>query len=245
MKPIKLLVDADYFFYRAACTAETEHEYNEELTVIVGDFKAGKRIVENEMNRLMTKFDSKDILLCWTDRKNFRKDVDPNYKGNRTKRKPCGYLKLKEWGMKHYPSMMKTGLEADDVLGILATSGKFDSQGFVLISPDKDMQQIACRIYNLKDEFTQTEEGATRKVYEQALCGDQTDGYAGCKGVGQKKANAILDKVTDGNYWKAVVDTYKEYDQTEEDALRNLQLCKILQSENWDSKNQKPILITS
>ena len=34
-------------------------------------------------------------------------------------------------------------------------------------------------------------------------------------------------------------DTLEEYDQTEEDALRNLQLCKILQSENWDSKNQK------
>ena len=41
----KLLVDADFFFYRAASSSEEEHEYNADLTVIVGDFKRGKSIV--------------------------------------------------------------------------------------------------------------------------------------------------------------------------------------------------------
>ena len=244
MKKTKLLIDADYFFYRAATTAEEEHEYNEELTVIVGDFKKGKGIIKREMNNLMQKFDTDDVLLCWTDRKNFRKTVDPEYKGNRTKRKPCGYLKLKNWGMEYYPSMMKEGLEADDVLGILSTSGIID-QPFVLVSPDKDMLQIPVRVYNLKDEFDVTPEQAKRKVYEQCLCGDQTDGYSGCKGIGIKKATQILDKVKDGNYWPAVVAAYESYDQTEADAIRNLQLCKILQADNWDSVNKKPILVTS
>ena len=95
----KLLVDADYFFYRAASSSEEEHEYNADLTVIVGDFKRGKQIVEHELTKLRQRFKSDDVLLFFTDRTNFRKTIDPSYKGNRTKRKPCGYLKLKDWGI--------------------------------------------------------------------------------------------------------------------------------------------------
>ena len=159
----KLLVDADFFFYRAASASEEEHEYNPDLTVIVGDFRRGKKIVEQELTKLRSRFDTNDIELFFTDTKNFRKEIDPNYKGNRTKRKPCGYLKLKNWGLETYPSLIMPALEADDALGIAATSGRYEN--FVLVSPDKDMQQIACRIYNLKEEFTQTPEAALRKLY--------------------------------------------------------------------------------
>ena len=238
----KLLIDADFFFYRAASSAEREHEYNEELTVIVGDFNEGKRIVTQEINKLKARFDSEDVVLFFTDRKNFRKTVDPEYKGNRVKRKPCGYLKLKNWGMETYPSVVLPNLEADDALGIYATRG--DIRDFVLISPDKDMAQIPCRIFDLKQEYTQTPEAAVRKLYEQALTGDQTDGYSGCRGVGPKKAGIILDKVKDGNYWPSVLEAFIEADMTEEDALRNLRLARILQVEDWDAVKEEPILIT-
>lgn len=238
----KLLIDADYFFYRAASSSEHEHEYNEELTVIVGDFNEGKRIVLNEIKKLTTRFDSDDIVLFFTDRKNFRKDVDPNYKGNRVKRKPCGYLKLKKWGMETFPSVQMPSLEADDALGIYATSGTLTD--FVLISPDKDMAQIPCRIYDLKTEYTQNPEDALRKVYEQALTGDQTDGYSGCKGVGPKRAGIILDKVKDENYWPAVVQAFEESGATEEDALRNLRLARILQTTDWDYAKETVKLFT-
>ena len=198
MKAPKLLVDADFFFYRAASAAETEMDYSEDLTVVVGDFRQGKRIVEQELTKLRSRFDTQDLELFFTDSKNFRKEIDPSYKGNRRKRKPAGYLKLKNWGLEKYPSLIMPALEADDALGIAATSGLYDN--FVLVSPDKDMQQIACRIYNLKDEFTQTAEDAERKLYEQALTGDSTDGYRGCPGVGPKRAKDILDasRVTTG-----------------------------------------------
>ena len=139
----KLLIDADFFWYRAASAAEDEQDYSPDLTVIVGDFKRGKQIVKQELKKLTTRFDSNDLILYFTDTKNFRKEIDPNYKGNRTKRKPCGYLKLKNWGLETYPSIIIPSLEADDALGIAATSGEFDN--FVLISPDKDLQQIPCR----------------------------------------------------------------------------------------------------
>ena len=125
----KLLIDADYFFYRAA-SSEKEHEYNEELTVIVGDFNEGKRIVRNEFKKLTSRFDTEDIVLFFTDRKNFRKTVDPEYKGNRVKRKPCGYLKLKNWGMETYPSVSPAKPRGRRCLGIYATKG--DIRDFVL-----------------------------------------------------------------------------------------------------------------
>lgn len=237
----KLLIDADFFFYRAASASEMEQEYNPELTVIVGDFRKGKQIVKQELSNLKSRFDTNDVLLFFTDSKNFRKDIDPNYKGNRVKRKPCGYLKLKTWGIETYPSLIYPQLEADDVLGIVATSGEFDD--FVLVSPDKDMLQIPCRIYNLKEEFTQTPEDAERKLYEQALTGDSTDGYAGAPTVGPKRAGIILDKAK-GDYWPAVVETFESVGLTYEDALRNLRLARILQTKDWDAENQTPILIT-
>jgi len=237
----KLLVDADFFFYRAASAAEYEMEYSPDLTVIAGSFTRGKQIVEQEMDKLRSRFDTTDLILYFTDVKNFRKDIDPNYKGNRTKRKPCGYLKLKMWGLETYPSLILPGLEADDALGIDATSGVYEN--FVLVSPDKDMQQIPCRIYNLKEEFTQTPENAYRKLFEQCLTGDSTDGYSGCPTVGPKRAGIILDK-SKGDYWPAVVEAFEENGLTEEDALRNLRLARILQSDDWDCDKETPILYT-
>ena len=243
MKPLTLLIDADYFLYRACNTAEDELEFDFETTVVVGDFRKGQQIFRQSIKDFQTKFDSDKVLLTFTDSKNFRKDVEPTYKGNRVKRKPCGYKKLKNWAMKEWPSVMKPGLEADDVMGILATNGSLEN--FILISPDKDMAQIPVRIYDLKTEYTQTPEKAHELVYIQTLTGDSTDGYSGCPGIGPKRALAILGKVKDGNYWPAVVDTYKEAGLEEADAIRNLRLANILKAEHWDSEAQQPILITS
>jgi DNA polymerase-1 len=234
-----LLIDADFFFYRAAAAVEEEHDYSEELSVIVGNFAEAKKIVNSELDKLKERFQTNKLILTFTDRENFRKTIDPSYKGNRTKRKPCGYLRLKNWGLTNFKSVIKPGLEADDVCGILATNGML--KDFVLISPDKDMEQIPCHLFNLKTEFSQSPEEARRRLFEQCLTGDQTDGYSGCPGVGPKKAEAILRSVKDGNYWPVVVKTYLQAQQTEEDALRNLRLARILQASDWDSAKQQPI----
>ena len=51
MKPLTLLIDADYFFYRAAAASELELDYSQDLTVVVGNFSQGKKIVETEITR--------------------------------------------------------------------------------------------------------------------------------------------------------------------------------------------------
>lgn len=240
---MKLLIDADFFLYRACQTAEEELEFNPECTVIVGDFRKAQGIVCREIANLTSRFDSDDVLLCFTDRVNFRKTVEPSYKGNRTKRKPAGYLKLKNWAMETWQSVMKPGLEADDVLGILATKPDFGPH--ILISPDKDMLQIPTRIYNLKEEFTQNEDDADLQLWMQALTGDSTDGYSGCPTYGPKRASVALGKAkTPADRWSVVLECYESVGLTKEDALRNLRLARILQFQDWDAEKQEPILIT-
>ena len=234
-----LLIDADYFFYRAASAAEQELDYSEDLTVIVGSFKKGKRIVEQDLDNLKTRFDTDRLLLTFTDSRNFRKDVDPNYKGNRRKRKPAGYLKLKNWAIEAYDTFIFPGLEADDVMGIMATSGDYENP--IIVSPDKDMRQIPCRIFDLTNEFEITEDQGLHQLFMQCLTGDQTDGYKGCPGIGPKKASELLKKSE--YWWDVCVATYQDAGLKEEDALRNMHLARILQITDWDAENQEPLLV--
>ena len=236
-----LLIDMDFFCYRAASASEEELEFSYDQTVIIGSLVNGQRIIKEQLHQLRTRFDTNKLILFWTDTRNFRKTVDPSYKGNRIKRKPAGYLKLKTWCMESYEFVLLPNLEADDALGIYATKG--DITNFVLVSPDKDMEQIPCRIYNLKEEFTQTPEDAERKLWLQTLTGDSTDGYKGCPGIGPKSANYILDN-RKGSYWEACLETFEDKGLTEEDALRNLRLARILQVTDWDADKQEPILYT-
>lgn len=241
MQPL-LLIDADPIAYRAASAAEEELEFEPELTVVIGNFARGRQIVQQDINNLCTRFDTNQFILYFTDELNFRKSVDPTYKGNRIKRKPAGYKKLKTWAKTQWESVQMPLLEADDAIGIAVTSGKYDN--FILCSPDKDMEQFACRIWNGKQEFLQTPEKAAYKRWHQALTGDQTDGYIGVPGVGPKKADVILGKVKDGKYYEKVRDTYISAGLTEADAIRNIRLATILTNDLWDEEEQAAILFS-
>lgn len=239
MNPPLLLIDADFFLYRAVQSSEVEMEFNPDCTVIVGDFPKAQGMFKRNIKDLTDRFETDRILLTFTDKENFRKDVDPNYKGNRTKRKPAGYVKAKRWAMETYESVVYPRLEADDTMGILATSGSLEN--FILVSPDKDMGQIPCRIYDLKQEYTQDAERGRYLKFMQTLHGDSTDGYRGCPGVGPKRAMGILAECTNGDYWPFVVKAYEAAGLTEAEALQSYYLARILQADNWDAENQVPL----
>ena len=241
MQPL-LIVDFDPIVYRAASAAEEELDFTPEITIVTGNFRRGKQIVEQEIENLYTKFETHRSIFFLTSPVNFRKEVEPSYKGNRIKRKPCGFKKLKEWAKGQFHCVEQEGLEADDLIGIEVTLGKHDN--FVLCSPDKDMEQFPVRIWNNRQEFTQSPEKATLKRWMQALTGDQTDGYSGCPGVGPVKAEKILAKVKDGNYYEAVRDTFIQSGLTEEECLKQIRLATILTADLWDFGAKKPILFT-
>ena len=74
----------------------------------------------------------------------------------------------------------------------------------------------------------------------QTLAGDQTDGYGGVPGIGVKRAEALFkDK---GYSWKTVVKAFKDRDLSEEDALVNARLARILTVDDYDFEKKEPIL---
>ena len=78
------------------------------------------------------------LYLFFSDSTNFRKTIQPAYKGHRNRKKPCGYKRVINQLKTEYEVIVMPTLEADDALGIYAT----EHPGNVICSPDKDMRQI-------------------------------------------------------------------------------------------------------
>ena len=96
------------------------------------------------------------------------------------------------------------------------------------------------KLYDFKETVTISPDEGARWHLIQALAGDNTDGYSGVPGVGIKKAEKIFSEK--GYTWKAVVETFEEKDMTEEDALCNARLARILTTNDYDHEKKEPIL---
>lgn len=213
-----------------------------ERSVFVDEQKAkdGAILFVEEMAH---KLKCKDILIALSDKLNFRYKVLPTYKHNRTeKEKPVLYGAVKEALIDTFPTEVWPWIEGDDVLGILTTA---DPAGTILASIDKDLKQIPGWHYHWgKDNlFAVQKAEATMFFYTQVLTGDSTDGYSGCPGVGKVRAERVLSSFTsEEDLWKAVVDVYQLKGLTEEDALQQARVARILRSGEYDKKKVEPIL---
>ena len=76
----------------------------------------------------------------------------------------------------------------------------------------------------------------------QTLAGDQTDGYAGVPGIGVKRAISLFKEK--GYSWKTVTEAFADKDLSEDVALENARLAKILTASDYDFDKQTPILWT-
>lgn len=241
---MSLLIDADYLAYKTCAACEDEVDYGDDLIVVTSRFSEVLDMFQRELMSIaecMGMFD--DFILFFSSPSNFRKKIFPDYKGHRNRKKPCGYKRLVNWCGDNYVTIVVDGLEADDALGIYATDPIEAECEHILVSPDKDMRQIPGLLFDLTNPVTEiTKEEGDRWHFIQTMSGDQTDGYAGVPGIGIKRADAILDK--EGCTWETVLNTFISRGMTEEDALQNARLAKILQYENFDHDSNEPILWT-
>ena len=235
---MSLLIDADFIVYKCTAGAETEIDFGDDVIVVTSRFSEAYRMVERELYRIASDlgcFD--DSILFFSDSVNFRKSIDPTYKGHRNRKKPCGYRRVIEALKKEYNVVVMPTLEADDALGIYATK----EQGHIICSPDKDMRQIPGELYDMSEGVvTITKEEGDRWHLIQAMAGDQTDGYGGVPGIGIKRADALLTEY--GATWETVRQAFAEKELDEEVALKNARLAKILQADDYDFSTQEPIL---
>ena len=229
---MKLLVDADYIVYKSCAGAETDIDWGDDVIMVVSKFSEAMNNVQKDLSKIKQQFlwDTPEMVLFFSDSKNFRKKIYPDYKGHRNRKKPCGYRRVISALSDMYEVIRMPELEADDAMGIYAT----EHPGNVIVSPDKDMKQIPGRLYNMDEMFTITPEEGKKWHYIQTLAGDQTDGYSGVPGIGIKRAVALFEE--HGYSWDTVVKAFADKDLDEDVALMNARLAKILTNKEYDGQ---------
>lgn len=238
---MKVLIDADIYAFRALAATEEETNWGDDVWTLSADHRAGMNAFTSEIDKIKEVLNSEDLLLCFSGSDNFRKHINPTYKGNRkNSRKPLGYPAFVEELKSKYEWQLHDNLEADDVLGLLAT--RPDNAGqCVVVSEDKDLMTIPCKLYrpHADERLDISEADADKNFLTQTLTGDATDGYSGCPTIGAKRAAALL-----GNRpaWSLVEAAFIKQGLTREDALLQARMARILRWSDWDDKNRKPIL---
>ena len=181
---MKVLIDGDILTYRAAfsCEGQPIEDACDKIDCLVEDIMAA------------TSFDlfSQNYEMFITGKGNFRYDVQPTYKQNRSgKPKPEHLPALRDYLVKEYNAKVSVDQEADDDITIRATEL---GPNAIIASIDKDFLQVPCWHYNLNRGTRVSVDEATglRFFYGQILTGDAADNVFGIKGVGPVKSVKML-----------------------------------------------------
>lgn len=241
------IIDADGILYATALEAQTMCDG--EPLVLLDEEAILRRCLERIEEQVALLGDCPLVYLALSDRTSFRADILPSYKANRKgKARPVALSDLRrrlvEEEASPYTIAISPNLEADDVCGIIATTLQLDGYETCIISPDKDLLSIPGMTVTPKGVFSEiTEERADYWHLYQALVGDTADNYKGCPGIGPKKAAALLEDP--GYYgltkWDAVVSAFESKGLTEDDALTQARVARILRASDWDPVNKEVI----
>jgi DNA polymerase-1 len=241
MGTLRLLIDGDILTYKTCWAVQTEVGWDDDILTTATNLSELKAQANNMIQEWRNKLGDKEtpVVICFSDRlNNFRRKIFPDYKQNRKgNKKPLGYNHLEAYLKRNYPAHTIPQLEADDVLGILATDGIFKRN--IIISIDKDMLTIPCEYYNMDSEVTEVidEETADHMFFFQTLVGDSVDNYKGCPGIGPKKATELL--LSKGVKWQTIIDAYDKAGLSEDHALVQARVARILRHNDYDHGKQE------
>lgn len=244
MKNSRLLIDGDILCYRTCWAVQTEVEWDDGVVTLGTNLEELKAQVKQTIEYWKTKLEVDTVVIALSDQegKYFRHKILEDYKAQRKSgRKPLGYKLLVKHLREEYTTMILPECEADDVLGILATDGTHDD---IIISIDKDMYTIPCRYFNMDSETLEviSEDIADYMHLYQTLVGDPTDNYKGCPGIGAKRATGILREPGVKSGWQRVKEAFHKAGLTEDDALVQARVSRILRADDYDFKNEEVLL---
>ena len=118
------------------------------------------------------------------------------------------------------------------MIGVRATRPAYSEVcEYIIASPDKDLLTVPGLHWDHREEVIHqvSEKQADHFFYTQVLTGDAVDGYSGCPGIGPKKAEKLLESCEDHrDYWIKIVNTYESAGLTEDDAIMNARMARIL-----------------
>lgn len=243
-----LLIDADIIAYQFASAAQQNFKWDDQtVSSWCEDISEVTPAIDDKLAELKAQLDADALVICLscpTD-DGWRRALLPSYKVNRGP-KPLLLGDVKEHLRKNYKTYERPTLEADDVMGILSTHPTLIKGEKVIVSIDKDMKCIPGWLFN-PSKYTSpleiSEVEADRWHLYQTLCGDSTDNYKGCPGIGPVKAEAFLNAITKPeDRWYGVKRLYEAKGLTEEDALLQARVARICRASDYDFKRKEVIL---
>lgn len=245
------IIDGDILCYQAASKAEKLIKWDDDIWTLQGDLAAGKVLLKDYILTMVDKVEvdgekATDYVIAVTIGKTFRHDLLPTYKGNRDPRKkPVLVSALRDWILEEFgdKAYCIPPLEADDVMGILATDPNWhpDSKK-VIVSLDKDFRTIPAMFYDYgKDIYYEvSEDDANHFWMIQTLMGDSTDNYAGCPSIGTVTAHKLLPEPDElAQLWDVVVGTFGKKGLGEDAALLQARMARILRHGDYDFETKE------
>jgi DNA polymerase-1 len=254
-----ILCDADIPLHRFSHVNQHAIDWDESTWSYYGDLGQARVQFARWIEHVEEVLDANETVICLSDNKaNWRHDVMPTYKGHRAswavgKRpvlgelpkpgpaRPLLHAPLRAWLRDEYGAMLEPSLEADDLLGLLAT--KSPQGTAIMVTADKDLRTVPGLHWNpdraAEGLVSVSPEEADWFHLTQTLVGDATDGYKGCPGVGPKTAATILGQPARGAAaraaaWDGVVHAFERKGLTEEDALTQARVARVLRGDEYD-----------
>lgn len=240
-RPKEAILDGDIIAYRAAFWADSE-----------GIDGLEQRITKDVKDWTPVGCDTVYIAMSCPRSKNYRRMFWPNYKMHREdKPKPdCMQYAIETiYNVAGTMSRCVDCLEADDLMGMLASCGKAIS-----VTVDKDLRQIPGWHWNPDKEHDAslvTKEEGDNFFYQQWMTGDTTDNIWGLWKVGPAKAKKFLDTTPREEWDQKILELYLEEDWTkrpedkvpvmtpQEFAIAQARSVRILRDGDFDKDNRK------
>lgn len=249
-----VLLDADITAYWFALTGQKTYEWEPGVaSVWVDDPSSIYPHLKAKIDELQAELDADQVIVCLSapSSEGWRRDVLPSYKANRGP-KPELLGAMKDYMRKTYRTFERPRLEADDILGILATNDVIIPGEKIIVSTDKDLKTIPGLLFNPNKSEKPVRISEAEADYwhlYQTLVGDSTDNYKGCPGIGPKKAEAALFAYappwgTVREAWDIVCGLYRSKGLTESDALVQARVARICRTSDYDFKRKEVKLWT-
>ena len=223
---MKVIFDADSLIY-ASCFKGKDNRldkddlFETDVDVAFNKFTDG---FQRCLSFLEDKVAVDEVVFCNGSINNFRKNITPTYKANRTAKKPEILGALHNLVKFSYDSVWGDGVETDDVVATLWAEEvkKNGVDNVIIMSLDKDYKQFPCWFYDYnyknRELIKITEEEALNNFYSQMIIGDTADNIKVCKGYG--KAYALKLFKDSKSEFSLISKTYRLYKQVYGDEAR-------------------------